>query len=89
MSIQPARKTHIKDQARDWGVKDTLGQLTIDRLVEQGQKMRAEGSERESEILATLRTELDAARSEGCVGAFLNMDCESFDMPIAVRLTFL
>jgi hypothetical protein len=80
MSIQPAQKTRIKDQARDWGVKDTLGQSTIDHLIDMGHKLRGNtnGStrHRESDVLAALQAELDSARLRGCLNAFLNMDGE-------------
>ncbi|KAG9081956.1 hypothetical protein FRC06_005316 [Ceratobasidium sp. 370] len=83
-NTSPSNKTRIKDHSRDWGVKDALGQLTIDRLVEMGQKMRlaAKGGVRacESDVVMTLQKELDMARQKGCVNAFLDMDSLGFNV---------
>ncbi|KAG8787398.1 hypothetical protein FRC12_015622 [Ceratobasidium sp. 428] len=77
MSIQPGRKTHIKEQARDWGIKDTLGQLAIDRMIE----MRETQSSRHaaSEITSSLQLELGRVRRQGCFNTFLDMDLFGFD----------
>ncbi|KAB5589078.1 hypothetical protein CTheo_7477 [Ceratobasidium theobromae] len=92
MSIQAAQKTRIKDQARDWGVKDTLGQIVIDKLVDMGQKLRTT-SRTNAEITATLQTELEIARHKGCVNAFLDMDDLGFnvheDTPTEILHTIL
>ncbi|KAG9081358.1 hypothetical protein FS749_007718 [Ceratobasidium sp. UAMH 11750] len=97
LSLQPSNKTQIKEHARDWGIKDALGQLTIDRLVEMGQKMRlvAKGGVRscESDVVATLKKELDLARQKGCINAFLDMDSLGFnvheDTPMEILHTVL
>lgn len=77
MATQPSQKTRIKDQARDWGIRDSLGQSVIDKLLNMGHVLRttsAGGTRRpETEVISMLRMELDYARRQGCVNAFLDM----------------
>ncbi|CAE6440442.1 unnamed protein product [Rhizoctonia solani] len=84
MSIQPGQRTRIKEQARDWGVKDSHGQLIIDKMLDMGQKMREARNGRyyksEREIIASLQAELDSARQQGCINAFLDMEELGFDV---------
>ncbi|KAG8759812.1 hypothetical protein FRC11_001359 [Ceratobasidium sp. 423] len=86
MSIQPAHKTRIKDQARDWGVKDSLGQTVIDKLLDLGQKLRDpnSGSNHKSEsaiiVIASLKAELDLARQQGSINPFLDMENLGFNV---------
>ncbi|KAG8789992.1 hypothetical protein FRC12_013003 [Ceratobasidium sp. 428] len=81
MSIQPGQKTHIKELARDWGIKDTLGQLCIDRMLDTGEKMREAASNQRTACNVTLRLqpELDTISQNGCFNTFLDMDFFGFD----------
>ncbi|CUA71593.1 Valine--tRNA ligase [Rhizoctonia solani] len=83
MSIQPGQRTRIKEQARDWGVKDSHGQLIIDKMLDMGQKMRERNGryyKGEPEIIASLQSELDSARQQGCINAFLDMEELGFNV---------
>jgi hypothetical protein len=78
MSIHAGQKTRIKDQARDWGIKDSHGQLIIEKMLDMGQKMREAKNkanhQSEHDVTACLQAELDSARQKGCVNAFLDME---------------
>ncbi|KAG9091071.1 hypothetical protein FRC06_000726 [Ceratobasidium sp. 370] len=96
LSIQPAQKTHIKDLACDWGVKDSLGQLFIDRMLEIGQKMqesRSHSRQTGSDVTSALQLELDSIHRQGSLNAFLDMDYFGFnaheDTPTEILHTVL
>jgi hypothetical protein len=92
MSIQPGQKTHIKDQARDWGVKDSIGQSVIDALLDRGQKLRETSGRmihrHEREVIAELQMELASARRRGCLNAFLNMEGK-YMLRIALKVAYI
>jgi hypothetical protein len=89
MSLQPGQKTRIKDQARDWGIKDLLGQSVIDKLIDMGQRLRDTrvAHQREHEIIAHLKMELDLTRRRGCLNAFLNMDGK-YKLGITLKVSY-
>ncbi|EUC62448.1 hypothetical protein RSOL_420510, partial [Rhizoctonia solani AG-3 Rhs1AP] len=97
MSIYPGQKTRIKEQARDWGIRDSRGQLVIEKMLDMGQKLREENNRvnrrSEGDIIASLKAELDFARQQGSMNSFLDMKELGFnvheDTPTEILHTIL
>ncbi|KAF8599820.1 hypothetical protein BDV93DRAFT_534000 [Ceratobasidium sp. AG-I] len=77
MAVLPRMGQKIGEHARDTGIKDSLAQSVIDRLLELGKELREplqDGNRRSpAEIQKILRKELESARDKGCVNPLLEM----------------
>ncbi|KAG8781669.1 hypothetical protein FRC12_021639 [Ceratobasidium sp. 428] len=77
MALLPKTINKCKNHARDTGVKDSMAQSTIDRLLDLGKVLRksSKGAPRRSpiEIDSILRKELDLVRSGHYVNPLLSM----------------
>ncbi|KAG9118350.1 hypothetical protein FRC07_007168, partial [Ceratobasidium sp. 392] len=79
LATQPNSKTKVADTVTATGVKDTLAQLTIDRLLKIGKSLRESQDSSGTcahaphEIKAILDAELKSAYSSGCFNPLLDM----------------
>lgn len=78
MATKPKMIQRIKDRARDTGIKDSLAQPVIDRLLDLGKSLQkpAPGVTQRTaaEIEGILLKELEDAKQKGCLNPLLDME---------------
>jgi hypothetical protein len=73
LALKPRVGNKLKKVATESGVKDSLAQITIERITKLGKFLRAQSNHTLAEIEEILAHELKAAQSAGCENPLLRM----------------
>ncbi|EUC61135.1 hypothetical protein RSOL_383950 [Rhizoctonia solani AG-3 Rhs1AP] len=91
LSLEPRSGNKLRSSAVDSGVKDSLAQVVIEKLLKMGKSLRSDPSKTPQDIQDILRNELKVAQRAGCENPLLKMEGVNIhlDTPTEILHTIL